>query len=139
MLRMTPRQFARVTGRKHVPDPVRSAKLKAGHVKARADGDTFCRYCQLRGMAMPCREFKFEPTSRCRLDFAWPNRKLAVERDGGNWINGGHNRGSGRKRDNDKANAAAVLGWRVMHYFPQQLLRAETLAQVKAAYDLEMQ
>ena len=46
---MTPRQFARVTGRKHVPDPVKSAKIKAGHVKARADGDTFSRYCQVEG------------------------------------------------------------------------------------------
>lgn len=56
---------------------------------------------------------------RWRFDFAWPDAKVAVEIDGGQWAphGGRHN----TDRDRDKMNHAAVLGWRVMRFSASML------------------
>lgn len=50
------------------------------------------------------------------FDFAWPERKIAVEIQGGIWMGarGGHTSGAGYKRDCEKQALAAVAGWRVI-------------------------
>jgi len=70
-----------------------------------------------------------------RFDFAWPDHKVAVEVQGGIWSGGKHARGSGLVKDYEKANAAALLGWRLL-YTDEKLLRtcavADTLEQIFA-------
>lgn len=58
-----------------------------------------------------------------QFDFAWPKYRLAVEIDGGIWLQGGKGQRSGGHahplaiiRDNDKRNAARALGWIVMQF-----------------------
>lgn len=48
-----------------------------------------------------------------RFDFAWPDRWLAVEVEGGGWTRGRHNRGAGFAEDMRKYDAAMRLGWTV--------------------------
>ncbi len=59
-------------------------------------------------------EYRFHPLRRWAFDFAWPEHQVAVEIDGGQWspYGGRHSRDS----DREKLNAAAVMGWRVLHY-----------------------
>lgn len=64
-------------------------------------------------------EHRFHPTRRWRFDLAWPDRKLAVEVDGGQWMAGGGRHNS--DADREKLNAAAIAGWRVLRYSPRQL------------------
>ena len=60
------------------------------------------------------RQFKFHPTRRWRFDFAWPDRKVAVEIDGLLYdAPGGHQTVRGRLNDCEKYEAALNLGWRV--------------------------
>lgn len=66
------------------------------------------------GLPAPEAQYRFHPERRWRFDFAWPERKVAVEVDGGIWINGRHNRASGYEADCEKLNEAACLGWRVI-------------------------
>ena len=73
------------------------------------------------GIPAPSVEYKFHPTRKWRIDYAWPSRKLAVEIDGGIWRNGSHSRGSGLMRNYEKRNAMAVMGWRLLCYTPQSI------------------
>ena len=53
---------------------------------------------------------------RWRFDFAWPDRMLAVEIDGGAFSGGRHTRGAGFVEDCRKMNAATLMGWRVLRF-----------------------
>lgn len=66
-------------------------------------------------LPIPQCEFRFAPPRRWRFDFAWPEKRIAVEVDGGSWIAGRHTRGKGFEKDCEKRNAAALDGWRVLH------------------------
>jgi len=65
------------------------------------------------GLPEPEREVMFARPRRWRFDFAWPAQRVAVECDGGTYTGGRHTRGDGYRRDAEKLNAAAALGWRV--------------------------
>ena len=66
------------------------------------------------GLPRPVEEFRFHPTRKWRFDLAWPDRKLAVEIEGGAWSHGRHTRGKGFTRDCEKYAEALCLGWRVL-------------------------
>jgi very-short-patch-repair endonuclease len=71
---------------------------------------------QLRAVNVeaPVREFRFHPSRKWRFDAAWPTLRVAVEVDGGTYIEGRHNRGAGIENDAAKFSEAAALGWRVL-------------------------
>lgn len=81
----------------------------------RSDGEravaTLIRWAAL---PEPVREYQFAPPRRWRLDFAWPDRMLALEIEGGTWSGGRHVRGAGYAADLEKYNAAVLAGWRVL-------------------------
>lgn len=70
------------------------------------------------GFPPPVHEYKFCPYRRWRFDFAWPEKKIAVECEGGCWSGGRHTRGSGFIKDAEKYNCAVLMGWRVLRYPP---------------------
>lgn len=59
-------------------------------------------------------QYRFVPGRLYRFDRAWPAQMVAVEIQGGLWVNGAHSRGSGVERDCVKLSIAAALGWRVL-------------------------
>jgi very-short-patch-repair endonuclease len=66
-------------------------------------------------------EHRFNPDRRWRFDYAFPDLMIAVEIEGGVWIQGRHSRGMGMINDMEKYNWAVLHGWRVLRYTPQQL------------------
>lgn len=62
----------------------------------------------------PEREVSFAKPRRWRFDFAWPARKVAVEVEGGTWVQGRHTRGASFEADCEKYAEAAILGWIVL-------------------------
>lgn len=82
------------------------------------------------GLPTPTREYLFHPVRRWRFDLAWPAIKVAVEIEGGTWINGGHTRALGYQKDCTKYNAAAELGWVVLRYTPAMLSKYTTVKQI---------
>lgn len=73
---------------------------------------------QLRALKVPEpeRQYRFHNTRKWRFDFSWPDRKLAVEIEGGIWAKGAHTRGKRFNSDAEKYNAAALAGWQVLRY-----------------------
>ena len=69
----------------------------------------------------PVAELVFAPPRRWRFDFAFPDKMIAVEIEGGIWIQGRHTRGSGFVKDLEKYNQATRMGWRVYKFTPTEL------------------
>lgn len=83
---------------------------KSGDLKA----FTVERYCRLRGYPPPVPEHRFHPVRRWRFDLAWVPLLVALEFQGGGFVQGRHTRGPGHRADCEKFTEAALLGWRVM-------------------------
>jgi very-short-patch-repair endonuclease len=81
----------------------------------------------------PTREFRFAPPRLWRFDFAWPERHLAVEVEGGIWSSGRHSRGAGFEADCIKYNEAALAGWLVLRVTPGMIDAGEAIDQLKRA------
>ena len=84
----------------------------------------FEQLLKLRGVKGFTRELKFCPTRRWRFDFAWIDEKVAVEIEGGIFMQGRHNRGKGMEADMEKYNWATINGWRVLRYSGSNFVRA---------------
>lgn len=73
------------------------------------------------GLPYPTPEYKFHPTRKWRFDWCFERASVAVEVEGGLWVNGRHNRPAGYAADIEKYNAAAAMGWRVFRCTPGML------------------
>lgn len=83
------------------------------------------------GIEQPVTEHKFHPKRRWRFDLCWPNDLLAVEVEGGTWINGRHNRGSGFEKDAEKYAEAMCLGWTVLRVTGSQICTGKAIKWIK--------
>lgn len=100
---------------------------------------------QLRQAGIPFeREVRFAAPRRWRADFmvgqnfAWPVRgRYLIEIDGGAWT-GGHRRGKRADEDCEKGNAAALMGFRVLHFTPAMVEDGRALAVIRQALGLEV-
>lgn len=89
---------------------------------------------QLKVCGIPAeREYRFHPIRKWRFDFAIPDKRLGIEIEGGSWISGRHNRGSGFEADCVKYSEAAILGWRIIRATTGQVERGEALIWIKQA------
>lgn len=66
-------------------------------------------------------EYRFHPARKWRFDFAIPDKKIAIELEGGIWTQGKHTRPLGYTADCEKYNEATRLGWRVFRFTPIML------------------
>lgn len=87
------------------------------------------------GLPTPEREFVFAKPRRWRFDLCWPARKLAVEVEGGTWVNGRHSRGSGMRKDAEKYNAATLAGWRVLRFTNDMIRDGVALGTIERAFE----
>ena len=85
------------------------AKRKASKLEAE-----FALQIRASRLPKPEVEYRFDTVRRWRFDFAWPERKIAVEVEGGTYTKGRHTRPVGFRDDCIKYNAAAQQGWTVL-------------------------
>ena len=91
----------------------------------------FLALLRREGLPVPDTEYRFHPTRRFRLDFAWPDYRLGLEVDGGVWTGGKHGRGTGIVKDQEKTNEAAALGWRILRVTPANLVSTQTVRWIR--------
>lgn len=91
----------------------------------------FLMFCESFGLTKPKQEYQFMRTRKFRFDFVWTDHKLAVEIEGGIWIQGRHTRGHGYISDMEKYNLAVLHGWRVLRFTPKQLKEVSTYETIK--------
>lgn len=129
MLRMSEEQFAAITKRRLPPEP--SAKPEP----TKAVGDKWPIALRDRivadGLPEPYREHVFHQTRGWRLDLAWPDKKLAVE------VDGGVHRIKGRfLADIEKHNALVLAGWRHLRVTPRMVETGEARELVGKALEI---
>lgn len=95
-------------------------------------------FFESEGLPRPELEYRFHPERKWRFDFAWLKTgfgerfpDLALEVQGGIWIQGGHNRGAGLRKEHEKRNEAARLGWRILYVEPKDLCLVATAKLIK--------
>jgi very-short-patch-repair endonuclease len=87
-----------------MPRPSRKADLEG----------TFAMQLKAMNLPEPKREYRFHPVRKWRFDFAYPDRKIAIEVEGGTYTRKSrHTSPIGYRQDCQKYNAANALGWHV--------------------------
>ena len=92
----------------------------------------FSLHCRAEKLE-PVRELQFHPDRKWRFDFAFPDEKLAVEIEGGLFVGGGHSRGKGYESNLEKYNQAVLMGWRVLRYSTDMVMRGDAINEVLIA------
>lgn len=96
------------------------------------------------GIPTPETEWRFHGERKWRFDYAWPAYRVALEVEGGVFgytdpktgqrrQGGAHGSITGIKRDMEKYNYAAAMGWLVIRCLPTTLHKSETIGFVLAA------
>ena len=115
-------------------------KLKASQKrvdnKAKAKQRDLLFLEQLKSFKLPVpkQEFIFHPPRKWRFDFSWPDYLIACEIEGGIWINGGHNRGSGWTSNMEKYNTAVLDGWKLVRVTPQMVINGDAAQLIKQLF-----
>jgi hypothetical protein len=68
----------------------------------------------------PETEYRFWEGRKYQFDFAWPDKKVAIEYEGGIYSHLGHTRVGRFVSDMEKYNEAAILGWTVLRFGPDE-------------------
>jgi len=97
--------------------------------------DTFHLLLLAHNYPDPRREFVLVPGRRFRADFAWPDKMLAVEIEGGIWTGGRHVTGSGYTADCRKYNLAQLSGWTVLRFTAEMLNSGEAMEMLEKAWN----
>ena len=92
----------------------------------------FALHCRAEKLE-PVRELQFHPDRKWRFDFAFVPEKLAVEIEGGLFVGGGHSRGKGYESNLEKYNQAVLMGWRVLRYSTDMVMRGDAINEVLIA------
>ena len=96
--------------------------------------ETLAMQLKVAGLSARCvREHQFAGHlgRRWRFDFAFLHAMLAIECEGGSFVNGAHGRGQHFQSDCDKYNAAAEIGWTVLRYTMADIKSGRALAQIE--------
>jgi hypothetical protein len=97
--------------------------------------DTTFPFAYMNGPLRLQPEYQFHQTRKWRIDVALLDHDIAIEIDGGAWIQGRHGRGAGIEKDNEKYAALAIAGWRLIRCTPGQVKKGIVLGWVREALE----
>jgi len=80
-------------------------------------------YCKSNNLYFPIPEYKFHNDRNWRFDFCWVKHKIALEIEGGIFIQGRHVRPKGFIDDMEKYNNAIDLGYKLFRCHPNNIIQ----------------
>jgi len=97
--------------------------------------ETLLLFIKSEGLPIPEREVAFARSigRRWRFDFAYPDKMVAIEVQGGIYVRGAHSRGTGLERDYEKINNAQMLGWTVFQFSRKMIENGQAIKFIKKA------
>jgi very-short-patch-repair endonuclease len=104
--------------------------------KADLEG-TFAMQLKAMNLPEPKREYRFHPVRKWRFDFAYPDRKIAIEVEGGTYTRKSrHTSPVGYRNDIIKYNSATALGWKVYRGDTAMVRDGSLIAQIVEVFGL---
>lgn len=105
--------------------------------KIKGDGHTgrdkaFDLLCASHGLPCPTHEYQFHPTRKWRIDYLFEDW-LAVEKQGGLFVEGRHTQGAALLKEYEKLNELAIRGYHVLFVTPEQIASGEAFALIARA------
>ena len=97
--------------------------------------DTLAFQLDALGLTGFVREYQAIKGRKFRFDFAWIERKLLVEINGGTYTVGAHSTGKGIARDYEKNNLAQLAGWRCLAFDGKAVRSGEAVEVVRKALE----
>lgn len=87
------------------------------------------------GLPAPIPEFRFHKERLFRLDFAWQTQMVGLEVQGGIFarLPGGHNRGAAIRKEHEKRNLLACMGWRILYCETETLCTTDVAETIRTA------
>lgn len=120
--------------------PAETFKREAARAKRERWEEEFALQVRCsRVLPQPERQVRFHPTREWRLDFGWPELRLAVEIEG--LVPGGkgrHQTIGGMTGDLVKYNEALCLGWRVLRVSQAQVRSGQALEWAERAVKIPL-
>jgi hypothetical protein len=97
--------------------------------------------CSALKLPEPVREFHFHPSRNWAFDFAWPELKVALEKEGvvypkepgDHRLGGRHTSVRGFTGDIEKYAEAFALGWRVLRVMPKHIDSGQAMIWIESA------
>lgn len=111
------------------------AKKKAKAEKAASTHRIFDGILNSINVPPATHEHKFHAIRLWRFDYCWPDKKIALEVEGGVFTGGRHTSGPGFIGDMEKYNQAVLLGWRIIRTTPSELLKIGTANLIRELYN----
>ncbi len=115
------------TGRHSNPEAAKSLRAKESGLEA-----TLALHLRGAGIEF-VREHRPFHDRKHRIDFALLPAKIAIECEGGIWIQGRHQRGQGFIDDAEKYNRLAIEGWLLLRFAGGHIKSGEALRMIEKA------
>lgn len=114
----------------------RNGKPRAPRRSRRPYLDELLQEAKLVGLPEPVREYRFHPTRKWPFDAAWPERKIAIEYQGGVFQRDpSHSSIGGIVRDYEKFTEASLAGWTLLLVTAQTVRSGAALAWLLRAWE----
>ena len=84
--------------------------------------DPFAQWLSFKNIKF-VRQFQPFKDRRFKCDFFLPDYNVVIEIEGGQWINGRHQRGTGYKNDIEKYNMITLAGYKILRLTTDHFMR----------------
>ena len=97
--------------------------------------ETLLLLIKAEGLPIPEREIRFHAVRKWRFDFAYPSLKIGIECEGGTWAKSRHTSGAGYRKDCEKYDWAALMGWVVLRFTKGMIEDGQAIEMIRKALE----